>query len=91
MKPIAKHSVKPNIKSRARISEAQSANPFAMFGGGCKDMLIQLPQEPDLVYYLYGPLEDEADYIELIHTIRYSSPEQQITIHINSPGGSMYA
>ena len=80
MKPIAKHSVKPNIKSRARISEAQSANPFAMFGGGCKDMLIQLPQEPDLVYYLYGPLEDEADYIELIHVIRHLSNRLRFTL-----------
>lgn len=90
MKPnIGKRAVKTNGSSHVDKIVA-SGNPLMMLGG-CKDIIYQIPKDPDLVYYLYGPLEDEADYIELIHSIRYASPEQRITIHINSPGGSMYA
>jgi ATP-dependent protease ClpP protease subunit len=73
------------------VSKNAGAGAIMLGGSSCKDMFFEVPHEPDLVYYLYGPLEDEADYIELIHELRYASPEKHITIHINSPGGSLYA
>lgn len=43
----------------------------------------------DKWFYLYGPIEDEIEYVDMLHEIRYAEPGQQIIIHINSEGGSL--
>lgn len=48
-----------------------------------------IPRAPDEIFYLYGGIEAEEDYVDMIHTIRYATAEQEIMIHINSPGGNL--
>lgn len=46
-------------------------------------------QAEDEVYYLYGPILEPIEYVDLIQAIRYADEDQQITLHINSPGGDL--
>lgn len=50
---------------------------------------FEMPVEPPLVLYLYDEIGPPVDYIELVHTLRYATPGQEITMHINSPGGQL--
>jgi ATP-dependent protease ClpP protease subunit len=50
---------------------------------------FEIPKEPDLVIYIYDEIGDEVDYVEFVHTVRYATKDQHITIHINSPGGNL--
>lgn len=50
---------------------------------------FEIPNYPDIVEYIYGPIEDELDYVDLIQKIRYAPDGQQIILHLNSPGGNL--
>lgn len=50
---------------------------------------FKVPLPSDIILYLYGPIGEEIDYVNMIHTVRYAEPDQHIVIHINSPGGSL--
>lgn len=59
--------------------------------GGDVDFVPNFESEnpPDKVFYLYGPIEEEIEYVDMIQDIRYAPEGQIITIHINSPGGCL--
>ena len=40
--------------------------------------------------YLVGPIESAEKYLQWFELIRTARPNDQITIHINSPGGDLY-
>lgn len=50
---------------------------------------FQIPVEPPLVLYIYDEIGPPTDYVELVHTLRYATQDQEIIIHINSPGGCL--
>lgn len=50
---------------------------------------FEVPTEPDLVLYIYDSIGPEVDYVEFVHALRYAPEGQEITIHINSPGGNL--
>jgi ATP-dependent protease ClpP protease subunit len=69
-----------------------SQSPSGIFIGGSQHGLVQSFESKnpsDKAFYLYGPVEDPEEYVDLIHEIRYAEPEQQITLHINSGGGAL--
>ena len=51
---------------------------------------FEIPQPPNLIVYLYDAIGAEADYAEFVHALRYAPEGQEITIHINSPGGNLH-
>lgn len=46
-------------------------------------------RQPDLVLYIYDQIGPEVDYVEFVHALRYADEGQEVTIHINSPGGNL--
>jgi ATP-dependent protease ClpP protease subunit len=44
---------------------------------------------PPLVIYIYDEIGPEVDYVDFVHALRYAPEGQEITIHINSPGGNL--
>lgn len=40
-------------------------------------------------FYLYSGIGDPENYIDLIQTIRTAEPHDQITLHLNTPGGQL--
>ena len=44
-----------------------------------------------LVIYLYKEIGNPENYIELVHCLQYAEEGQDVTIHINSPGGSLHS
>jgi len=44
---------------------------------------------PPLVLYIYDEIGPEVEYVDFVHALRYAVPGQEITIHINSPGGNL--
>ena len=50
---------------------------------------FQMPSEPPLILYVYDEIGPPVDYVEFVHTLRYAAPDQEIIIHINSPGGHL--
>jgi ATP-dependent protease ClpP protease subunit len=56
------------------------------------EMTAENPEsDPPLVIYLYKEIGTPENYIELVHCLQYAPEEQDITIHINSPGGSLHS
>lgn len=50
------------------------------------------PKEPDaLVIYIYDAIGADAEYINLVHTLRYATEDMEINMHISSPGGNLSA
>lgn len=44
---------------------------------------------PPVVLYIYDEIGPEVDYVDFVHALRYAPAGQDITIHINSPGGCL--
>lgn len=44
---------------------------------------------PPLVLYIYDEIGPEVEYVDFVHALRYAPEGQDITIHINSPGGNL--
>lgn len=44
---------------------------------------------PPVVLYIYDEIGPEVDYVDFVHALRYAPEGQEITIHINSPGGNL--
>lgn len=44
---------------------------------------------PPIVTYIYDEIGPEVDYVDFVHALRYAPEGQEITIHINSPGGNL--
>ena len=44
---------------------------------------------PDLVAYIYKEINEPHHYIDFVQLLNYAPVGQDITIHINSPGGSL--
>lgn len=44
---------------------------------------------PPIVLYIYDEIGPEVDYVDFVHALRYAPEGQDITIHINSPGGNL--
>jgi ATP-dependent Clp protease protease subunit len=40
-------------------------------------------------YYMYDEIGDPRNYIDLIHLIRTLEPQDNLTIHLNTPGGRL--
>lgn len=47
------------------------------------------PTVPPIIMYIYDDIGPEVDYVDFVHTLRYAPAGQDITIHINSPGGNL--
>lgn len=60
----------------------------SMLGGEEKDMFsCSIGTKYD--YYLSGTIESPEAYTDMFHQIRNASSQDTITLHINSPGGSL--
>jgi ATP-dependent Clp protease protease subunit len=72
-----------------------SKNKSKLQGGDCSEFRSFAPigyeaqVEPPLILYIYDEIGPEVEYVEFCHALRYAPEGQQITIHINSPGGSL--
>lgn len=74
---------KPTKATKATNSgDCEEFRSFAPVG-------FEMPVEPPLVLYIYDEIGPPSDYVEFVHTLRYATPGQDITIHINSPGGHL--
>jgi ATP-dependent protease ClpP protease subunit len=47
------------------------------------------PSVSPIILYIYDDIGPEVDYVDFVHTLRYAPAGQDITIHINSPGGNL--
>lgn len=80
------------MNKRTKQDSKSNNNPFKfmdMMRPASPVQNYSVPRAPDEVFYLYGGIEAEEDYVDMIHTIRYGTPDQEIMIHINSPGGNL--
>jgi len=48
-----------------------------------------LPTSATHNFYIYGPIDDLSDYVDMITTLDYASENDIINIYINTPGGSL--
>lgn len=72
------------IKEKASAAVEGDLRSYAPIG-------YEVPAEPPLILYIYDEIGPEVDYVDFVHLLRYASPGQQITIHINSPGGNLHS
>lgn len=49
----------------------------------------EAPSVAPIILYVYDEIGPEVDYVDFVHTLRYAPAGQDITIHINSPGGNL--
>lgn len=82
------------MKNSKPTQEVKPKNMFFVNGSQPDNSLEVVPSykfkiPDDLVYYLYGEIIDAVEYTDMIHSIRYAEPDQQISMHINSEGGSL--
>lgn len=74
-----KQSAKPKASNAAfSVEDIKSYSPI-----GYEAVSI-----PPLVLYIYDAIGPEVDYVDFVHALRYAPEGQEITIHINSPGGN---
>lgn len=59
-----------------------------ILGGEEKDM-FQVSNGTNYDYYLSGAIESPEQYTDMFHQIRNAASNDVITLHINSPGGSL--
>ncbi len=57
---------------------------------GGHDCFINVPSVKNHEFYLNGEIEEPTKYAKWFNVIRNASPQDHITIHINSYGGSIY-
>jgi ATP-dependent protease ClpP protease subunit len=84
----------PTMRHQRKTKQPTAQHPLQkllMAQQGMDDIVpsFSVPLPDDQVFYIYGEIEEELDYVDMIHSIRYASPGQQIVIHIASPGGSL--
>jgi ATP-dependent protease ClpP protease subunit len=60
----------------------------SLIGGEDKDMFA-CPVGTQYDYYLSGAIEAPEQYTDMLHQIRNTSSNDTITLHLNSPGGSL--
>lgn len=61
----------------------------SLLGGEEPVRHFRVPIPDDSVFYLYGDIGEQQDYVDMIHEIRYADPGKIINIHINSSGGCL--
>lgn len=73
-----KQATKPNAKAIS-IEDIKSYSPIG----------YEAVSVPPVVLYIYDEIGPEVDYVDFVHALRYAPEGQEITIHINSPGGNL--
>ncbi len=81
------------MRSNRRMS-SNNFNPqknYLQQAFGMDDIVpsFKMPLPSDEIFFIYGEIIEPLDYVDMIHSIRYAEHGQEITIHINSPGGDL--
>lgn len=73
---------KQATKPQAKAISLESIKSYSPIG-------YEAVSVPPLVLYIYDEIGPEVDYVDFVHALRYAPEGQDITIHINSPGGNL--
>lgn len=60
-----------------------------MFRIGNKDNYRGKVSALDHHFFVSGPIEEEEDYIDLIHTLYTAQPSETVVLYLNTPGGRL--
>lgn len=59
--------------------------------GSCAKQSFSSQTSKQYDFYISDEIGDASDYSDWLHTIRNARADDQITFHINSPGGSLFS
>lgn len=76
--------MKPKLKTEDEVEETEEeVKGFIYY----EQILVKKLQH----YYLSGDIEVPVAYVDMIHRIRTATPDETITIHLNTQGGDLSA